>query len=181
MIGKSLPSRTRFFKAWKQSQEEVQKSSYLSEHLNYNALKGYYRFFAQWCQKYTAYWSFKLIITYIHHPDWPKQRYCRVWTKVFSQTSSQRASSSFPSKQYGISIISLKHWSGHSTLMGMWLEETVSSILSACLFPSAPSPYLFQITSASRCVWAKLHCTRSLSISSDCSHSPFFSHVRRHV
>ena len=41
-----------FFKAWKQSHEEVQKSSYLSEHLNYNMLKGYYGIFAQWRQKY---------------------------------------------------------------------------------------------------------------------------------
>ena len=31
-----------FFKAWKQSHEEVQKSIFLSEHLNYNMLKGYY-------------------------------------------------------------------------------------------------------------------------------------------
>ena len=48
-----------FFKAWKQSHEEVQKSSFLSEHLNYNMLKGYYDVFTQWCQKYTAYCSFK--------------------------------------------------------------------------------------------------------------------------
>ena len=54
VIGQSLPSRARFFKAWKQSHEEVQKSSFLSEHLNYNMLKGYYGIFAQWCQKYTA-------------------------------------------------------------------------------------------------------------------------------
>ena len=40
-----------FFKAWKQSHEKVQKSSFLSEHLNYNMLKGYHRIFAQWCQK----------------------------------------------------------------------------------------------------------------------------------
>ena len=51
VIGQSLPSRARFFKPWKQSHEEVQKSSYLSEHLNYNMLKGYYGIFAQWCQK----------------------------------------------------------------------------------------------------------------------------------
>ena len=44
----------------KQSHEEVQKSIFLSEHLNYNMLKGYYGFFAQWCQKYTAYWRFKI-------------------------------------------------------------------------------------------------------------------------
>ena len=47
VIGQSLPSRARFFKAWKQSHEEVQKSSFLSEHLNYNMLKGYYGIFAQ--------------------------------------------------------------------------------------------------------------------------------------
>ena len=50
VIGQSLPSRARFSKAWKQSHEEVQKSSFLSEHLNYNMLKGYYGIFAQWCQ-----------------------------------------------------------------------------------------------------------------------------------
>ena len=45
-IGQSLPSRARFFKAWKQSHEEVQKSSYLSEHLNYNiADRGYWHAF----------------------------------------------------------------------------------------------------------------------------------------
>ena len=42
VIGQSLPSQARFFKAWKQSHEEVQKSSYLLEHLNYNMMKGYY-------------------------------------------------------------------------------------------------------------------------------------------
>ena len=47
-----------FFKAWKQSHEEVQESSYLSEHLNYNMLKGYYGLFAQWCQKHSAYSRF---------------------------------------------------------------------------------------------------------------------------
>ena len=41
--------RATFSKAWKQSHEEVQKSSFLPEHLNYNMLKGYY--FAQWWQK----------------------------------------------------------------------------------------------------------------------------------
>ena len=30
---------------------QVKKSSYLSERLNYNMLKGYYGIFAQWCQK----------------------------------------------------------------------------------------------------------------------------------
>ena len=43
VIGQSLPSQARFFKAWKQSQQEVQKSSFLSEHLNYNMLKGNFR------------------------------------------------------------------------------------------------------------------------------------------
>ena len=46
-------------KAWKQSHEEEQKSSFLSEHLNYNMLKGYYGIFAQWCQTHTAYCHFK--------------------------------------------------------------------------------------------------------------------------
>ena len=53
-----LQSHARFFKAWKQSHEEEQKSSYLSEHLNYNMLKGYYGNSAQWCQKYSAYCRF---------------------------------------------------------------------------------------------------------------------------
>ena len=57
VIGQSLPSRARFFKAWKQSHEEVQKSSFLSEHLNYNMLKGYYGIFSL-C-KMSAYWSYK--------------------------------------------------------------------------------------------------------------------------
>ena len=58
-----------FFKAWKQSHEEVQKSSYLSEHLNYNMLKDYYGIFAQWCQKYTAYWSFNALKTLVVYKD----------------------------------------------------------------------------------------------------------------
>ena len=58
VIGQSLPSRARFFKGWKQSHDEVQKSSYFPEHLNYNMLKGYYGIFAQWCQTYTAYCHF---------------------------------------------------------------------------------------------------------------------------
>ena len=62
VIGQSLPSQKRFFKAWKQSHREVQKCSYLSEHLNYNMLKDYYGVFAQWCQKPSAYWSFKLFM-----------------------------------------------------------------------------------------------------------------------
>ena len=40
-----------FSKAWKQSHEEEQKSSFLSEHLNYNMLKGYYGIFAKLCQE----------------------------------------------------------------------------------------------------------------------------------
>ena len=59
VIGQSLPSRARFFKAWKQSHDEEQKSSFLSEHLNYNMLKDYYGIFAQWCQKVVDYWRFK--------------------------------------------------------------------------------------------------------------------------
>ena len=50
-----------FSKAWKQSHDEEQKSSYLSEHLNYNMLKGYYGIFAQCCQEYTAYCHFKCV------------------------------------------------------------------------------------------------------------------------
>ena len=58
VIGQSLPSRARFFKAWKQSHEEVQKSSFLSEHLNYNMLKGYYGIFALMMPKTFAYCRF---------------------------------------------------------------------------------------------------------------------------
>ena len=47
VIGQSLPSRARFSNAWNQSHDEMQKSSYLSEHLNYNMLKDYYVIFAQ--------------------------------------------------------------------------------------------------------------------------------------
>ena len=52
VIGQSLLSRARCSKVWKQSHEEEQKSSFLSEHLNYNMLKGYYGIFAHWCQKF---------------------------------------------------------------------------------------------------------------------------------
>ncbi len=38
-------------KAWSQSHGEVQKSIVLSDHLNYNMLKGYCGIFAQWHQK----------------------------------------------------------------------------------------------------------------------------------
>ena len=47
-----------FSKAWKQSHEEEQKSSFLSDHLNCNMLKGYYGFFAKLCQKIVAYCHF---------------------------------------------------------------------------------------------------------------------------
>ena len=51
VIGLNILSQDIFSKAWIQSQEEVQKSSVLSDNLNYNMLKGYYGIFARWCQK----------------------------------------------------------------------------------------------------------------------------------
>ena len=50
VLGWSLPSWTRFSKCLKQSQEEVQKSSSVSDHLIYNMLKGYYEIVSQWYQ-----------------------------------------------------------------------------------------------------------------------------------
>ena len=47
-----------FSKAWKQSHEEEQKSSFLSDHLNYNMMKDYYGIFAKLCQKIVAYCHF---------------------------------------------------------------------------------------------------------------------------
>ena len=48
-----------FSKAWKRRHEEEQKSSFLSEQLNYNMLKAYYGIFAKLCQKIVAYCHFK--------------------------------------------------------------------------------------------------------------------------
>lgn len=62
--------------------------------------------------------------------------------------------------------------------MGPWLDETASSIQSACRSPPPHSvSYLFQITAVSRCVRVKPYCTRPPRISSDCSRSPFPSHL----
>lgn len=49
-------TQARYANAWKQRQEDVQKSSFLSEHLN--MLKGHYRIFAKWLQKRTVSPSF---------------------------------------------------------------------------------------------------------------------------
>ena len=60
-LAKVSQSRARFFKAWKQSHEEVQKSSFLSEHLNYNMLKVYlWNFCPNDAKIIVAYWSFNI-------------------------------------------------------------------------------------------------------------------------
>ena len=46
-----LPSQARYSKDWKQSQEDMQKFSFLLVHLNYNMIQGSYRIFAQKRQK----------------------------------------------------------------------------------------------------------------------------------
>lgn len=61
VIGWSLTSQATFSKARRQSQEEVQRPSVLSDQLIYNMLKGYYGIFAQSCKK-TAYPSFNALI-----------------------------------------------------------------------------------------------------------------------
>ncbi len=63
MIGQKVPVMV-----WIQSQLELENCNVLSDHLNYNLLKGYYGIFTQWHQNYTAYLSFNLItlITLCH-------------------------------------------------------------------------------------------------------------------
>ena len=58
-----------FTKAWKQNQEEEQTSSFLSDHLIYNMLKGYYGILAHWCQKVCVYHSFERL--HLVDQNWP--------------------------------------------------------------------------------------------------------------
>lgn len=87
-----------------------------------------------------------------------------------SQTSSQRATFSFSSKQYGTSILSFMRTGGNVIGRGS-LHHLVILLLSL------RTVYLFQITAASHCVWVKLYCARSLRIPSDYSCSPVLSHL----
>ena len=60
LIGESLPSRARFFKAWKQSHGELQKSSFSQNTWITICWKVIMDFFSKWCQKHSAYCRFEL-------------------------------------------------------------------------------------------------------------------------
>ncbi len=137
-----------------QSQGEVQKSSVLSDHLNYKMLKGYYGILAWWHQKQTACPLFKKSITCFvseMFKNWEKssvshssmcclclvvrstaepQKYsvhCDIKTEKSSKSSNlRRWKQQRPLLEFEMWLTLMNHWCVTNSVNSGWIQKHIS-------------------------------------------------------